>query len=170
MVGRACESRLVLGALVATLLATRANSLQGESHSLSRERHPLIIAAIRKASARLAEPGCQRIFFDFPDSEGRTLQQKLIFLGHTGQTYLEEILFYDASHEARCETTSVFAWTLPGSHAVFLCSHKLIERILRNSNWAPAVIIHEELHSLGLGENPPSSEEISLQVLSRCAY
>jgi hypothetical protein len=31
-----------------------------------------------------------------------------------------------------------------------------------------AVIIHEMLHSLGLGENPPSSKEITLRVMQRC--
>jgi hypothetical protein len=30
------------------------------------------------------------------------------------------------------------------------------------------MIIHEILHSLGLGENPPSSDEITKQVAARC--
>jgi hypothetical protein len=30
------------------------------------------------------------------------------------------------------------------------------------------MIIHEELHSLGLGENPPDSKEITQQVIARC--
>jgi hypothetical protein len=30
------------------------------------------------------------------------------------------------------------------------------------------VLIHELLHSLGLGENPPSSAEITRQVTKRC--
>jgi len=33
---------------------------------------------------------------------------------------------------------------------------------------AEAVIIHETLHSLGLGENPPTSDEITRRVFSRC--
>jgi hypothetical protein len=33
---------------------------------------------------------------------------------------------------------------------------------------AEAVIIHEMLHTLGLGENPPSSTEITFRVLNRC--
>ena len=32
------------------------------------------------------------------------------------------------------------------------------------------VVIHEELHSLGLGENPPSSQEITRRVESRCGF
>ena len=34
---------------------------------------------------------------------------------------------------------------------------------------AEIIIIHEFLHSLGLGENPPSSAEITKQVQTRCA-
>jgi len=34
--------------------------------------------------------------------------------------------------------------------------------------YAEAVIIHETLHSLGLGENPPTSDEITWRVFSRC--
>lgn len=30
------------------------------------------------------------------------------------------------------------------------------------------VIIHEMLHSLGLGENPPTSDEITKRVVQRC--
>jgi hypothetical protein len=30
------------------------------------------------------------------------------------------------------------------------------------------MVIHEMLHSLGLGENPPSSREITKQVTARC--
>jgi hypothetical protein len=33
---------------------------------------------------------------------------------------------------------------------------------------AAALIIHEELHSLGLAENPPSSAAITDRVISRC--
>ena len=34
--------------------------------------------------------------------------------------------------------------------------------------WAEVVVIHEALHTLGLGENPPSSAEISIRVAARC--
>jgi len=33
---------------------------------------------------------------------------------------------------------------------------------------ADVALIHESLHSLGLGENPPSSSEITSRVISRC--
>jgi hypothetical protein len=33
---------------------------------------------------------------------------------------------------------------------------------------AQAIVIHEALHTLGLGENPPSSAEITARVLASC--
>jgi hypothetical protein len=33
---------------------------------------------------------------------------------------------------------------------------------------APELLIHELLHTLGLGENPPSTEAISRHVRARC--
>jgi hypothetical protein len=45
-----------------------------------------------------------------------------------------------------------------------------LHRSLRRA--APGIrentLIHEMLHSLGLGENPPSSGEINGQVMRRC--
>jgi hypothetical protein len=38
----------------------------------------------------------------------------------------------------------------------------------RNSRNAEAIVIHEWLHSLGLGENPPSSDYITTRVRARC--
>jgi hypothetical protein len=39
---------------------------------------------------------------------------------------------------------------------------------LRNGHEVEAMVIHEMLHSLGLGEDPPSGREINLRVLMRC--
>jgi hypothetical protein len=38
----------------------------------------------------------------------------------------------------------------------------------RNSRHVEAILIHELLHSLGLGENPPSSDYITSRVRARC--
>jgi len=43
-----------------------------------------------------------------------------------------------------------------------------VEAARRDPILADAALIHESLHSLGLGENPPSSLEITSRVISRC--
>jgi hypothetical protein len=39
---------------------------------------------------------------------------------------------------------------------------------LRDPGLSASLIIHESLHTLGLGENPPSSSEITQHVERRC--
>jgi len=38
----------------------------------------------------------------------------------------------------------------------------------RNSPHAEAILVHEALHSLGLGENPPSSDYITKRIRALC--
>ena len=45
---------------------------------------------------------------------------------------------------------------------------RFVVRNNRSPVRAQAIVIHEVLHTLGLGENPPSSTEITARVLARC--
>jgi hypothetical protein len=38
----------------------------------------------------------------------------------------------------------------------------------RRPELAPVLVIHEALHTLGLGENPPTSTEITSRIAARC--
>jgi hypothetical protein len=38
----------------------------------------------------------------------------------------------------------------------------------RNPVHIAALLIHEMMHTLGLGENPPNAEAITARVLERC--
>ena len=60
------------------------------------------------------------------------------------------------------------ASTSPGSRVVYVCSPQFAEKQHREPGLTAALVIHEELHSLGLSENPPSSQAITAQVISRC--
>jgi hypothetical protein len=59
----------------------------------------------------------------------------------------------------------VLAFTQPNSLVVRVCP-RLIQF---QGDWAELTVLHELLHSLGLGENPPSSAEITDRVRERCA-
>jgi hypothetical protein len=39
---------------------------------------------------------------------------------------------------------------------------------MRDSSTSEILIIHEVLHTLGLGENPPPSADITARVMARC--
>src|SRR5262245_37210927 len=125
--------------------------------------------AFRGAARRLRQPGCQEVFAEFTDSAGRSLRENLLAQGETGDSYLEnKMLFYDGLDEGRCRQASVMAYTEPGSRVVLVCGRAFEKAYRREARIGEAILIHEALHSLGLGENPPSSWDITARVLQKC--
>jgi hypothetical protein len=123
--------------------------------------------AVVGAHRRLEQPACQRVFSEFSDASGQTLQNNLDALGHTGAAYLGQILFADGSGRRSCKQ-GAFAFTTPGSRVVYVCGHAFRNLAERNPVMAQAIVIHEALHTLGLGENPPRSADITARVKARC--
>ena len=125
--------------------------------------------AVFEAHRRLATEPCREIFGDFRDASGRLLQERLDAIGQTGQSYLGWLRFSNAERRGPCDRAEVLAFTTPGSQVVSFCGEKIQRAIRRRGLGLVAVtIIHEELHSLGLGEDPPSSGEITRRVEARC--
>ncbi len=129
---------------------------------------PAVRFAILRAHEALENPRCQQIFREFQDSSGRTLQQRLDSLGETGQSHLAGMLFYEGWSGRPCPSSKTLAATIPGSRVVYFCGRKFASMMGRDPSALGVAILHEELHSLGLGENPPTSEEISWRVAQRC--
>lgn len=126
--------------------------------------------AIEQARRRLAEPECRRLFSDFTDASGRPLQAVLGESGQAPEDYVGELFFYDGSSHRRCGTGAVRAFTTPGSRAVFVCTTKFsLTAPRRYRGGYEFIVIHEMLHSLGLGEDPPSPSEINARVRARCS-
>jgi hypothetical protein len=128
-----------------------------------------------RAARRLAKPECQKVLSDFRDAEGRTLLQNLEPWQLSAPDYLQVIHFVDGSSIRNCRQTSVQLTTPPGLPAVYVCpaGHGIVgsrfaQTEIRNSSLAEFMVIHEMLHTLGLGENPPSTFEITDRVKERC--
>ena len=128
----------------------------------------LVGQALRGAYHRLADPGCQAVFSDFTEASGRRLIDVLDERGETGQSHLQRLFFYEGAEARGCRVPGVLAFTQRGSHVVYVCSQWFREAFTTNPSKVEAVIIHESLHSLGLGENPPKSQEITARVMERC--
>jgi len=125
-------------------------------------------AAVRGAAGRLADPGCAAVLDDFGDSEGRPLRRRLAAIGVDAAAYTRRVLFYDGSNEPQCRRRrGLLAYTAPGFRFVRVCP-PLAALGAADPKAAEIVIIHEVLHTLGLAENPPSSDEITARVLARC--
>ena len=122
--------------------------------------------AVRSAAERLADPSCARVLTTFHDGEGRPLAARLDALALDAPSYARRVLFYDGSSENLCRGR-IHAFTVPGSRVVRVCP-ELGWAALLDAPLAEAVVIHEVLHTLGLQENPPSSEQITASVSRHC--
>jgi hypothetical protein len=63
----------------------------------------------------------------------------------------------------------------PGRRRVFVCpvgpgriNSRLSKIEFQSGSLAEAMVIHEMLHTLGLGENPPTTFEITARVRESC--
>jgi hypothetical protein len=127
-----------------------------------------VSTAVRTAATKLSDPSCQQVFSDFRDSAGRTMQENLDAASQSPRGYLDLLLFYNGQGYLRCDPRNIIASTSPGSRVVYICAPQFLEKLRRDPGRAAALIIHEELHSLGLSENPPDSAEITARVIARC--
>jgi hypothetical protein len=123
---------------------------------------------VGEAADWLSFPQCQLLLSDFADRRGQHLAGKLTELGVTAAGYLSLIVFEDGATQAACSRHGILAFTSVGSRLIYLCGRDFVRAAQRAPEEMRAVIIHEMLHSLGLGENPPSSKEITYQVKQRC--
>jgi hypothetical protein len=134
--------------------------------------HNEVAQAVKRALAGadrlLAEPACQEVLTDFRDASARTLKEALDGSEVSARGYLRWIVFSDGRGLKACSSKATLAVTEPGSRVVFICPTAFIEVASGQPEEAEATLIHEMLHSLGLGENPPRSRDITERVRVRC--
>lgn len=110
---------------------------------------------LARAAAKVAAPSCGPAVlahFRVPVPDQAGIENKLAAL-----------TFEDGAEHPVCKTGRAAVanvhgntvWICPGWQQLDLAT-------------GDAILIHEILHTLGLGENPPSSREITAEVLRRC--
>jgi hypothetical protein len=123
---------------------------------------------LEEAAHWLSFERCQQLLLDFADESGQPLGGRLAELRVTVVEYLRLIVFEDGTGRSRCRQDGILAFTSPGSRVIYLCGRDFMRAAERAPDDVRAMVIHEMLHSLGLGENPPSSREITRRVRERC--
>jgi hypothetical protein len=118
--------------------------------------------ALLSAERRLADPRCRLVFSEF------RLREVLERLGRTPAEHLGSLIFQDGTAKRACASPSILAFTSPGSPTVYVCGSQFIQAARAEPAYAEMVLIHEMLHTLGLGENPPTSGEITARVTELC--
>jgi hypothetical protein len=124
--------------------------------------------AVAGAARRLADQRCQAIFDEFGDAEGQPLRSTLDEWNMPPADYLRLIPFLDGSRHPLCSKGNVALVTEVGVRRIFVCGRVFSAQQLREPGTAESMVIHELLHTLGLGENPPTSIEITQRVEARC--
>jgi hypothetical protein len=128
----------------------------------------LVKDAINGALRRLAKPRCQQLFTDFTNPDGHTLSDTLAAWGKTPGEALAALYFVEGDGSSQCRADGTrAAFTVPGSRVIYVCGTRFADRFaLRTAG--EILLIHELLHALGLGENPPTSAYITDTVSMRC--
>jgi hypothetical protein len=121
--------------------------------------------AVRGAARRLEQPSCAAVLGRFANRAGQSLSDVLEALGLTPSESFSRIIFRDGRDTATCQGSAVAAFTGPGSRVVFVCGPRFA---LIGRARAEEVVIHEMLHTLGLGEQPPTPGQIDGVVASHC--
>jgi hypothetical protein len=127
-----------------------------------------VTAAVRRAAQKLETPACQDVFSAFQDSNGRTMRANLVAKGQSEVLYLKWLVFVNGAEDRFCLDSQIVAGTNPGDRLVRVCGTRFKSIARTDSGYAAALVIHEELHSLGLPENPPSSDAITRKVVELC--
>jgi hypothetical protein len=119
------------------------------------------------AMRKLARTECQRLLVEFRDAKGRTLAENLEEWGLGPAAYVELVPFLDGARQPLCRKTETAFVSSPGVRRVYVCpAFAAFE--LRQPGVAESLLIHEILHTLGLGEDPPTPLEITQRVEARC--
>jgi len=168
---RAAWSRVAVLVAATTLfpLGLRGGDLEPSAPFLHGGGLPAEVGkSVAAARARLREAACHAVFDAFTDADGRRLSERLSALNTNGSDYLSTIYFASGRNLSACQKATTAAFTEPGSRVVYLCDARFVA--LQHTDAARAIhlVIHEALHTLGLREKPPSSEEITAVVARSC--
>ncbi|HUL78476.1 MAG TPA: hypothetical protein VL691_14525 [Vicinamibacteria bacterium] len=158
----------ILGPGMASAPAEAGDAAATPARLHQNEDRAAVAQAIRGAARRLEDPRCQALLTSFTDGAGRSLRQALAAEGLAAAGSLDRIYFYDGS-AADCGERRL-AYTTPGSRVVFVCGDRFRTAWQQNPAYAEGAIIHEALHTLGLGENPPNWQQITDRVLDACRH
>jgi hypothetical protein len=162
---------IVLVAFLAEPAAASAIGMKSTAYHvfLEGKARSLLRLALDGAIRRLARPTCQQLFTDFADSTGHPLADTLAAWGMQPGEALAALNFVDGDSLTQCrEDGGRAAFTAPYNQVIYVCGKRFADQFAMNVWGGEILLIHELLHALGLGENPPTSAHITHQVRIHC--
>lgn len=168
-----CLRRWSGGLLVSVLVSgplAQAAGVRGTHVLIAGQTGVIVQSAILGAMQRLQRPACAKLLTEFYRSNGDSLAAHLSELSVTPPEYLGTLWFANGDDQSPChQFRAPIAFTMPGHPVVYICGYRFVDMYQRSPAYAQIVIIHEMLHAAGLGENPPSSDQISRTAMARCS-
>jgi hypothetical protein len=163
------NGRLAAGFALALTFLLPAPEARANTPGLLGDADARTIEIVRQgAMRRLRSPECQKVLTDFADLQGRPLTQRLALFALPPDEYLGRLSFLDGSRRPLCQARKAEMVTTPGAGRVLVCP-TFLPIVWKDRTLAEVYVIHEMLHTLGLGEDPPTSRQITRQVEQRCA-
>ena len=160
---------LACGACVELSAQSRPNGGPAARILLQGRARAGVASAVDGALRRLATESCRRVLQDFRDGSARTLDARLEVLDQTIPEYVADAYFVDGDDSTQCRLNdTIAAFTEPGSRVIHICARRFVKELTHRPDRGEILVIHELLHSLGLGENPPTAAHITAQVGFRC--
>jgi hypothetical protein len=159
---------MAFGVLLGTAGAEEGESTVTNARLRRSQDRAFLAEAIRGAARRLGDPRCQALLGELSDRSHRPLREALEAEGMSAPQFLGRLYFYDGSDQG-CGARRL-AYTTPGSRVVYVCPDRFRDVYLGNTTLAEVAVVHEALHCLGLGENPPTWQEINDRILTACRH
>lgn len=157
---------LALGAVSGPARAEDTEAVVANARLRQPRDRALLAEAIQGAARRLGDPQCQELLGELHDRSRQPLRAVLDAQGLSAPGFLGRLLFFDGT-ESLCKGRRL-AYTEPGSRVVYVCGNQFRDMYQQNAARAEVAVVHEALHCLGLGENPPTWQEINDRVEAAC--
>jgi hypothetical protein len=122
-------------------------------------------AARDLALERLGTGGCRAIFEELRDFTGRPAARRLAEGERSPSSHFARLQFLEGV-DGPC-ASSLAAWSVTGDPRVRLCGREFRAIASRDRREAAAILIHEALHTLGVGEDA-AREPLTSYVRRRC--
>ena len=129
------------------------------------ERHALQWS-VGIAARQLRQPECLKAFAELQLPDGSTPLQRLEATGLTAEAFLATLEWESGATSGRCAPGALLA-TVRNGRRVSVCPG-FAKIVASQPSFGATLVIHEQLHALGLGENPPTSTYITTRVYHRC--
>jgi hypothetical protein len=118
------------------------------------------------ATKQLRHAECLKVFEEFRLPGGSTPRQNLDQTGLSAEEFLGTLEWESGAVSGRCEPGALLATTREAKR-ISVCPG-FAKIVASRPAFGATLIIHEQLHALGLGENPPLSTYITARVYHWC--